>query len=199
MATTREPAVSRTGLRADRVRRMSKPERITNRIPNTDDLTLERHQMLQPGDKAPLFSLPDADMEIVILDEFRGKKNLILYFYPKDDTPGCTMEALEFTDLQPEFEALETEILGISKDTCVSHGSFRDKYGINVRLLADTEGEACEAYGVWREKVRHDKKRMGILRSTFVLDKEGTVRHALYDIKPKAHAARILELVREIQ
>mgnify|MGYP003701969057 CR=1 FL=1 len=152
--------------------------------------------MLQPGDAAPLFSLPDADMDRVHLEQFQGKKNLVLYFYPKDDTPGCTLEALEFTDLQPDFEALDTEVLGISKDSCVSHGSFRDKHGINVRLLADTEGEACEPYGVWREKVAHGETRMGILRSTFIIDKECVVRHALYDIKPKGHAAEILELVR---
>ena len=154
--------------------------------------------MLQPGDNAPLFSLPDADMGRVHLEQFQGKKNLVLYFYPKDDTPGCTMEALEFTDLQPEFEALDTEILGISKDNCVSHGAFRDKYGLNVRLLADMEGEACGPYGVWREKVAHGEKRMGIVRSTFIIDKEGRVRHALYDIKPKGHAGEILELVRAL-
>jgi len=154
--------------------------------------------MLQPGDKAPLFSLPDADMERVHLERFRGDKNLVLYFYPKDDTPGCTIEALEFTDLQPEFEKLDTEILGISKDPCVSHGSFRDKYGINVRLLADTEGEVCESYGVWREKEAHGEKRFGILRSTFVVDKEGTVRHVVYDVKPKGHAQQVLDLVRSL-
>jgi peroxiredoxin len=154
--------------------------------------------MLQPGDKAPLFSLPDADMERVHLERFHGKANVVLYFYPKDDTPGCTIEALEFTDLQPDFAAVDTEILGISRDSCVSHGAFRDKHGINVRLLADTEGEACEPYGVWQEKEAHGEKRMAIVRSTFVIDKEGTVRHALYNIKPKGHAAQVLELVRAI-
>lgn len=152
--------------------------------------------MLQPGDIAPLVSLPDADMDRFHSEQFKGKKHLVLYFYPKDDTPGCTMEALEFTDLQPEFDALDTEIVGISKDTCVSHGAFRDKYGIDVRLLADPEGEVCEAFGVWQEKERHGEKRMGIVRSTFVVDKQGTVRHALYDIKPKGHAQQALDLVR---
>jgi peroxiredoxin len=154
--------------------------------------------MLQPGDMAPPFSLPDADMDRFKLESFRDRRNLVLYFYPKDDTPGCTMEALEFTDLQPEFEALDTEIVGISKDSCVSHGAFRDKYGINVRLLADTEGEACEAFGVWQEKERQGEKRMGIVRSTFILDKQGKVCHALYDIKPKGHAAQVLDLVRQL-
>jgi len=154
--------------------------------------------MLRPGDTAPLFSLPDADLESVRLDQYRGKKNLVLYFYPKDDTPGCTLEAIEFTDLYPEFEALDTEILGISKDNCVSHGSFRDKYGINVRLLADTEGEACESYGVWREKEAHGERCYGVLRSTFILDKEGKVRHAIYDVKPTGHAQQVLDLVRSL-
>jgi thioredoxin-dependent peroxiredoxin len=152
--------------------------------------------MLQPGAKAPLFSLPDADMERVHLERFQGDKNLVIYFYPRDDTPGCTMEALEFTDLQPEFERLDTEILGISRDSCSSHGAFRDKYGLSIRLLADPEGEACEAYGVWREKEAHGEKRMGIVRSTFVVDKGGVVRHALYDVKPKGHAAQVLELIK---
>jgi len=151
--------------------------------------------MLLPGDKAPTFSLPDADMERVSLDAFLGDKNLVIYFYPKDDTPGCTMEALDFTDLQPEFEALDTEVFGISRDMCISHGAFRDKYGLSVRLLADADGEVCEAYGVWQEKEAHGEKRMGVLRSTFIVDKSGAVRHALYDVKPKGHAADVLELV----
>jgi peroxiredoxin len=154
--------------------------------------------MLQPGDQAPGFSLPDADMQPVNLEQYKNKSHIVLYFYPKNDTPGCTIEALEFTDLQPEFEVLEAQVLGISKDSCASHGSFRDRYGINVRLLADTEGEVCDAYHVWREKEAHGEKRMGIVRSTFIIDKEGKIRHALYDIKPKGHAARVLELLREL-
>ena len=154
--------------------------------------------MLQPGDQAPEFSLPDADMQLVDLRGYRDNNHVVLYFYPKDDTPGCTIEAIEFTDLQPEFEELQAQILGISKDSCVSHGSFRDKHGINVRLLADTDGEVCDAYDVWREKEAHGVKRMGIVRSTFIVDKNGTIRHALYDIKPKGHAAQILELLREL-
>jgi peroxiredoxin Q/BCP/two-component system osmolarity sensor histidine kinase EnvZ len=151
--------------------------------------------MLQPGDMAPEFSLPDADLDRVSLEQFKGYNHVVLYFYPKDDTPGCIIEALEFTDLQPDFEALDVQILGISKDNCGSHGSFRDKHGIDVRLLADTEGEVCDSYGVWREKEAHGEKRMGIVRSTFIVDKEGRIRHALYDIKPKGHAAQVLELV----
>ncbi len=154
--------------------------------------------MLQPGDQAPVFSLPNADMERVNLEDVIGHRNCIIYFYPKNDTPGCTMEALEFTDLYSEFEAAETEVIGISRDTCSSHGHFRDKYGLTVHLLADTDGEACEAYGVWREKEAHGEKRMGIMRSTFVVDKAGLIRHALYDIKPKGHAAQVLRLAQAL-
>ncbi len=152
--------------------------------------------MLQVGDQAPPLSLPDADMERVNLPDLIGRKHVVLYFYPKDDTPGCTMEALEFSDLYGEFAALDTEVMGVSRDTCVSHGAFRDKFGLNVRLLADTEGEACQAYDVWQEKEAHGERRMGVVRSTFVIDKQGLVRHALYDVKPKGHAEQVLELVR---
>jgi peroxiredoxin len=108
------------------------------------------------------------------------------------------MEALDFTDLQADFDAAETDVVGISRDTCTSHGAFRDKYGLTVQLLADTEGEACEAYGVWREKEAHGEKRMGIVRSTFIVDKSGVIRHALYDVKPKGHAAQVLDLVQAL-
>ena len=151
--------------------------------------------MLRPGDTAPLFSLPNADMERVKLEQLIGTRNFVIYFYPKDDTPGCTMEALDFTDLQPEFDQLQTDVLGISKDTCISHGAFRDKYGLSVHLLADTDGEACEAYGVWQEKEVRGEKRMGIVRSTFIVDKQGVIRHAIYDVKPKGHAREVLGLV----
>ena len=154
--------------------------------------------MLQPGDPAPLFSLPDADMDRFHSEKLKGKKNLVLYFYPRDDTPGCTLEALEFTDLQPEFEALDAEVVGISMDSCVSHGAFRDKHGINVRLLADTEGEVCRAYGVWQERERQGEKRCGILRSTFLIDKAGVIRQTLYDVKPKGHAAQMVAYLKEL-
>ena len=154
--------------------------------------------MLQPGDPAPLFSLPDADMDRFHLDSLQGRKKLVLYFYPKDDTPGCTLEALEFTDLQPEFEALGTEIIGISRDNCVSHGAFRDKHGINVRLLADTEGEVCKQYGVWQVREVDGVKRPGIVRSTFIIDKHGVLRHVLYGVNAKGHAMEVLRTVKDL-
>ena len=96
------------------------------------------------------------------------------------------------------FAAANTAVIGVSKDTCVSHGAFRDKYGLNVRLLADVEGQLCEAYGVWQEKEKNGEKRMGIVRSTFIVDTSGTVRHALYGVTPKGHAEEILELVKAL-
>lgn len=151
--------------------------------------------MLKPGDTAPEFSVPDSDMQMVNLRDFSGQKNVVLYFYPKDDTPGCTIEALEFTDLEMDFSDKETVVIGVSRDTCVSHGAFRDEHGISARLLADIDGEVCEAYGVWREREAHGEKKMIVVRSTFVIDKSGIVRHALYDVKPKGHAAAVLELI----
>ncbi|MES9840631.1 MAG: peroxiredoxin [Candidatus Thiodiazotropha endolucinida] len=154
--------------------------------------------MLNPGDKAPPFELPDADMHIINSNDFFGNQNLVIYFYPKDDTTGCTIEALELSDLMDEFSALDTQVIGISRDNCVSHAAFRDKHGLTVQLLADTEGEVCNDYDVWREKEKNGEKRMGILRSTFIIDKAGIIREALYDVKPKGHATQVLEKVKKI-
>jgi peroxiredoxin Q/BCP len=153
--------------------------------------------MIQPGDKAPEFELPDSDMNIIKSSDCTGQ-NFVVYFYPKDDTPGCTMEATEFTDLMPEFEKLNTKIVGVSKDNCISHGNFRDKYGLTVRLLADVDGKMCEAFGVWQEKEKNGVKKMGIVRSTFIIDTEGVVRHAIYNVTPKGHAEDILEMVKAL-
>jgi len=153
--------------------------------------------MLQTGDQAPQFSLPDADMVRVSSADLLRQGKLVLCFYPKDDTPGCTMEALEFSDLQPEFDACGAILIGISRDTCASHGAFRDKYGLTMRLLADTDGEVCDAYGVLKEKEKNGERRVGIQRSTFVIEQDSNIRHALYDITPKGHARQILELARQ--
>ena len=153
--------------------------------------------MLKVGDPAPEFMLPDADMTMTDSASLAGNP-YVIYFYPKDDTPGCTMEGLEFTELMGDFEALGATVVGVSKDTCVSHAAFRDKYGLNIRLLADVEGQLCDAYGVWQEKEKNGEKKMGIVRSTFVVDAQGQVRHAMYDVKPKGHAEQVLELVRAL-
>lgn len=154
--------------------------------------------MLQAGQSAPGFTLPDADMEMVKLSDFKGKKNIVLYFYPKDDTPGCTMEAIDFSDMDADFTRHDTAVLGVSKDDCISHAAFRDKHGLAVQLLADTEGEVCEKYGVWQEKEKDGVKRMGIVRSTFIIDKQGVVRYALYGVNAKGHAADVLKLIKDL-
>lgn len=154
--------------------------------------------MLAEGDKAPALELPSAEMEMQTLSQHEGANNIVLYFYPKDDTPGCTKEGLEFTDLMDEFAELDTVVIGVSKDSCISHAAFRDKYGLTIQLLADVEGQACEAFGVWQEKEKHGEKKMGIVRSTFIIDKQGTIRHAIYGVSPGGHAEEVLDLVKAL-
>jgi len=154
--------------------------------------------MLKVGDKAPEFDLPDADLEVVSLGEFKGHRIVVLYFYPKDDTPGCTIEAIEFSELDDHFEKLNTVVLGVSMDDCVSHGSFRDKHGLNVRLLADTDGEVCRRYGVLHDKEVEGKHKLALSRSTFVIDKQGILRHTLYGVTPRHHAQEVLQLVKAL-
>lgn len=158
-----------------------------------------KESALQVGHIAPNFGLPDADMNMVKLSEFKGKKNVVLYFYPKDDTPGCTIEAIDFSDMEEEFRKSDVVVLGVSRDDCLSHAAFRDKHGLAVQLLADTEGEVCEKYGVWQEKEKDGVKRMGIVRSTFVIDKHGILRHALYGVNARGHAAEVLKLIKEMK
>ena len=153
--------------------------------------------MLAPGDRAPNFSLPDTDMQLRTLADFAGSV-LVRYFYPKDDTPGCTLQATDFTELLDEFEAAGAAVVGVSADDCFSHQTFRDKYGLKVTLLADVEKEACNSYGVYQEKEKNGVKAMGIVRSTFVIDARGKIRFAEYGVAPKGHAAKVLEIVRDL-
>ena len=153
--------------------------------------------MLQAGQTAPDLYLPDADMEMVRLSSFKKRKNLVLYFYSKDDTPGCTAQALEFSDLEDKFANLDTVVLGVSRDDCLSHGSFRDKHGITVRLLSDSESEACKKYDVLQEKNVNGETKIGILRSTFIIDKHGVLQHALYGVSVHNHATEVLRLIKE--
>lgn len=154
--------------------------------------------MLKPGDRAPDFSNPDADMNIVELSQFKGK-TLVLYFYVRDDTPGCTTEAIEFSELEGEFAKLGAVVLGVSRDDCIKHGEFRDKHGISVRLLADKEQTTCNAYGVLQDKEVDGVMRRSMVRSTFVIDKQGVIRHALYGVSSRGHAADVLQLVKELK
>lgn len=153
--------------------------------------------MLQIGHAAPSFTLADADMASVKLTDYKGQ-HIVLYFYPRDDTPGCTVEATEFSDMDDDFSKLNAVVLGVSRDDCLSHAAFRDKHGLVVRLLADTEGTVCNKYGVWQEKEKDGVKKMGIVRSTFIIDKDGILRHALYGITPKGHAAEVLKLIKAL-
>lgn len=154
--------------------------------------------MLKIGHPAPDFRLPDADMEMVDLKDFKGR-NVILYFYPKDDTPGCTIEAIEFSDREDELAGIDTVVLGVSRDDCITHAAFRDKHGLAVRLLADVDGKLCAKYGVWQEKEKDGVKKMGIVRSTFIIDQRGVLRHALYGVNPRGHAAEVIRLVKTLE
>lgn len=154
--------------------------------------------MLKPGQLAPDFVLPDADMELVTLAAYRGKRHVILFFYPRDDTPGCTLEATDFSDHEDEFGRQDCTLLGVSRDDCLCHAAFRDKHGISVRLLADEEGQVCRQYGVWQAKEVDGVKKHGIVRSTFVIDKQGLVRHAFYGVNAKGHALEMLRLAKEL-
>ena len=155
--------------------------------------------LLQAGIEAPQFELPDADMEMFDLASQRGKKNIVLYFYPKDDTPGCTMQANEFSALEDDFALLDTIVVGISRDECLSHAEFRDKYGLSVLLLSDTEAEVCKQYGVLYDKEVDGNKKVCVQRSTFLIDKQGKLRHALYGVHAHGHAQEIHNLTKEMK
>ncbi|TNF91792.1 MAG: peroxiredoxin, partial [Gammaproteobacteria bacterium] len=147
--------------------------------------------MLKAGDKAPDFSLPTSDMEMKSLGDYANKW-LLLYFYPKDDTPGCTIQATDFTDMLDEYLEAGIEIAGVSADNCIDHQAFRDKFGLLVTLLADVDKEACTAYGVLHEREVDGEIRTGIMRSTFVIDPQSMVRYAEYSVAPKDHAKNML-------
>lgn len=153
--------------------------------------------MLKQGDKAPDFELPDADMSIARLQDYLGKP-LVLFFYVRDDTPGCTTEAIEFSDREGEFARQGCAVVGVSRDDCIRHGAFRDKHGITVRLLADKEGVACKAYGVLVTREVDGVMREGVARTTFIIDAGGAIAHVLVDVTPKGHAAEVLKLVKEL-
>ena len=154
--------------------------------------------MLKAQQPAPAFTSINENNETISLDDFNNKKNLVLYFYPKDDTPGCTIEANQFTALADAFSELETVVIGVSKDDCTSHQAFIDKFKLKVMLLADTTGELCEAYKVWQEKEKNGVKKMGIVRSTFIIDKQGNIIDAEYGVTAEGHAQAILDKVKQL-
>ena len=153
--------------------------------------------MLNNGDRAPNFELPDADMSIAKLADYQGKP-LVLFFYLRDDTPGCTTEAIEFSDLELDFSRLNCMVVGVSRDDCIRHGAFRDKHGITVRLLADKDGIACRDYGVLVNREVDGVMREGVNRTTFIINGQGEIAHVLTGVTPKGHAAEVFKLVKEL-
>jgi len=155
--------------------------------------------MLEKQQNAPMFRSRNQDNQLVSLMDYAGEKNIVLYFYPKDDTPGCTIEANDFTRLAEEFGQYDTVVIGVSKDSCESHVDFIKKYGLKVELLADSTGELCESYGVWREREKNGVKSMAILRSTFIINKDGVLVYVAYGVTPEGHAEEILEKIKILE
>ena len=151
--------------------------------------------MLQAGMKAPDFTLPDKDGDLVSLSDLTGKR-VVLYFYPKDNTPGCTRQACAFAGAYEEFKTLDAVVIGVSKDSVASHQRFADKYGLPFILLSDPERTAIEAYGVWQEKKNYGKVSMGVVRSTFIIDGNGIIEKVMPKVKPDTNAAEVLDYLR---
>ena len=148
--------------------------------------------MLEPGTKAPDFTLPDQNGELHSLSDYRGKK-VILYFYPKDNTPGCTRQACGFSELRPQFEERGAVILGVSRDSVASHKRFEEKQGLSFTLLSDPELSVIQAYDVWKEKKNYGKVSMGVVRTTYLIDETGTIVKAFDKVKAAENPAQMLE------
>ena len=154
--------------------------------------------MLHVGEPAPSFTLPDANLEMMNLSSYRGKKNVVLYFYPRDGTPGCTIQAIGFSDRENEFTKLDTIVFGVSRDDVLSHAAFRDEHGLTVQLLADTEEEVCRLYDVINDKIVNGLPKACLTRCTFVIDKKGVVRHIMRDVNPKSHVEEVLKVCKTL-
>jgi thioredoxin-dependent peroxiredoxin len=147
---------------------------------------------LEPGNKAPKFTLPDQDEKPVSLKQFAGAP-VVVYFYPADDTPGCTKEACQFNDNLRAFNRAGVKVVGISPDKAEKHQKFRAKYGLKFPLLSDPDHEIMEAYGAWGEKTMYGKKTVGVIRSTFLVDPKGVIQQAWYNVRADGHAEKVLE------
>ena len=150
--------------------------------------------MLQEGMQAPAFTLADKDGKMVSLSDFLGEK-VVLYFYPKDNTPGCTRQACAFASAYSEFEKKNAVVIAISKDSVSSHEKFAGKYNLPFILLSDPELQAIQAYGVWQEKKLYGKTSMGIVRTTFLIDEQGKIMKVMPKVKPDTNAAEVLEIL----
>ncbi|HXQ19441.1 MAG TPA: thioredoxin-dependent thiol peroxidase [Acidimicrobiales bacterium] len=152
---------------------------------------------LEAGDKAPAFTLPDQDGKKVSLKDLKGAP-VVVYFYPADDTPGCTKEACQFNDNLRAFDRAGVKVLGISPDGAAKHTRFREKYGLKFPLLSDPDHGVMEAYGAWGEKTLYGKKSLGVIRSTFLVGATGKIERAWYNVRADGHAEKVLELVRTL-
>jgi thioredoxin-dependent peroxiredoxin len=149
---------------------------------------------MKVGEAAPEFTALDRAGKSISLQDFKGR-SIVLYFYPKDNTPGCTTEAIDFTDKLPLFQALNTEVIGISPDSIVSHGKFIDKHNLQITLLSDPEHQIAESYGVWQLKKFMGKEYMGIVRSTFLIDRNGIISQIWSNVRVKNHVNLVLESI----
>ena len=151
---------------------------------------------IEEGKAAPAFTLKDQDGNKVSLSGFKGKQAVVVYFYPKDDTPGCTKEACGFNEALPDFGKAKAEVIGISRDSVASHDKFAGKYKLRFRLASDEDGKACKAYGTWVEKSMYGRKYMGIERATFLVDAKGVVRGIWRKVKVPGHVEEVLAAAR---
>ena len=149
--------------------------------------------VIKEGDKAPEFTLPSSEGKEISLKDYKGKSRIVLYFYPKDDTPGCTVEACEFRDKIKTLEKKDAVVLGVSPDDLKSHEKFIDKFNLPFILLSDADKEVCKAYGVWIKKSMYGKEYMGVARTTFIIEKDGKVGKIYEKVKPEGHAKEVLE------
>ncbi len=160
-------------------------------------MTATDSKLPQVGQPAPDFKLASTDDKDVSLADFKGKQSVVLYFYPRDDTPGCTAEACSFRDLRSMFNEHGAEILGVSADTVKSHKKFQQKFHLTFPLLADTDHAVADQYGVWQQKKFMGREYMGIARTTFVVDRHGTIKAVFPNVKVEGHADRVLEALKD--
>ena len=157
----------------------------------TGAVIMPKTQIPQPGSRAPAFNLPSVSAGHIRLSQFKGRQNIVLYFYPRDNTPGCTTEACDFRDRQAEFDSANTVVLGVSTDSLAAHEKFAEKFSLPFMLLSDENHAVCEKYGVWVEKNMYGRKSMGIQRATFVIDKSGKIAAAWPKVKVKGHVEEV--------
>ena len=155
--------------------------------------------MPKDGDKAPEVKLPDQNGKEISLSDFKGKSNVVLYFYPKDDTPGCTVQACGFRDGLKKIENVNATVLGVSPDSPKSHTKFVEKFKLPFTLLADEDKKACNAYGVWVKKSMYGKDYMGVARTTFIIGKDGLIKKVYEKVKPEGHTEEVLEFLKSLK